>query len=163
MEILIGGILGIIATLAGILVQHLLSTRKEKAVKKSELKNVIEIVLREIDYNSPRLNGPYVHLDTNGIEVLRIKGLYGELEPDMLNQLLEIYSDYTLINDGIDFRNLTILGWISGGMKGNVTFPGEDIDKIRPRCIERSNKVIKLLRNKLEKQLLARRRAISRG
>jgi hypothetical protein len=101
-------LIGIMATLAGVLIAYLLVSLRENNRAKREFKNAVAIVYQEIRDNMLSLNAGtrigLMKVNTSGMELLKARNLYLQMPDDLLKDLLSIYWYFNFINDIVNWE-----------------------------------------------------------
>lgn len=101
-------LIGIMATLAGVLIAYLLISLRENNRAKREFKNAVAIVYQEIRDNMLSLNAGtrigLMKVNTSGMELLKARNLYLQMPDDILKDLLSIYWYFNFINDIVNWE-----------------------------------------------------------
>ncbi len=101
-------IIGIVATLIGAFMTYTLIDARDHRRSRQDFKNVIAVVYQEIKDNMLSLNaGTHIGLmrvNTSGLDLLRIKGLYRQMPDDILKDLLSLYWYFQFVNDVVNWE-----------------------------------------------------------
>ncbi len=101
-------LIGVAATLLGVFMTHSLIDAREYRKSRQDFKNAIAVVYQEIKDNMLSLNaGTHIGLmrvNTSGLDLLKIKGLYRQMPDDVLKDLLSLYWYFQFINDVVNWE-----------------------------------------------------------
>ncbi|MFB3763934.1 MAG: hypothetical protein ACE14P_01645 [Methanotrichaceae archaeon] len=101
-------LIGIAATLLGVFMTHTLIDAREHRKSRQDFKNAIAVVYQEIKDNMLSLNaGTHIGLmrvNTSGLDLLKIKGLYRQMPDDVLKDLLSLYWYFQFVNDVVNWE-----------------------------------------------------------
>ena len=101
-------LIGIASTLMGVFITYTLIDAREHRKSRQDFKNVIAVVYQEIKDNMLSLNaGTHIGLmrvNTSGLDLLRIKGLYRQMPDDVLKDLLSLYWYFQFVNDVVNWE-----------------------------------------------------------
>jgi hypothetical protein len=115
-EILVGGVFGVLSTLAGVWATEWLTSRKDRAVRRGEIVSALASVGVWLRAERANLCEDQVFpSDPSAIEALRIKGFLGDLSDPLLSNLISLHAHFLQINDRIDLHRRTAAALISSG------------------------------------------------
>jgi hypothetical protein len=101
-------LIGVMATLAGVLITYLLVSLRENSRAKREFQSAVAIVHQEIRDNMLSLNAGtrigLMKVNTSGLELLKTRNLYLKMPDDLLKDLLSIYWYFDFINDIVNWE-----------------------------------------------------------
>jgi len=123
---ILGKIVGIVGTLAGVVLGYLLTRAQARAARKGELRSLLEAARSELlDANSRALAGPSaLPFQVPTLELIVQRGMLGELSPELRQRLLKARTLLTAYNvrDGVVW-DPTQRGGARGQQAGNRATP----------------------------------------
>lgn len=150
-DVIFAGLFGVLATLVGVIAEHMLSFSRDRRVEQSEYKALLAAMASELKTVKQGLERTITHMPRFGsAEVFRLKGYTLSASTAITVPLMQIVLDLQTVRDITERHNAFTLALISS--RGDEEWSNKEAIREREEIVKQLLQFIPLLVGELEKE-----------